>query len=94
MLICPRCERPLSPDHRCLSRRHFFFGLAGSVALAAASWPWSQTLVGRPELPLSREMIEQAWAFIARPRDRGCYYYVPAWHPLAELPPGATVRWA
>lgn len=48
MVICPRCERPLSHGHRCLSRRHFFFGLAGSAALAAAGWPFSQRVRLRP----------------------------------------------
>lgn len=36
MIYCPRCDKPITPDHRCLSRRHFFGMLAGAAAAAAA----------------------------------------------------------
>lgn len=30
-LYCPRCDKPIAPGHRCLSRRHFF-GMLGAAA--------------------------------------------------------------
>ncbi len=44
-ILCPRCKTAHGPDEcpepRVLStRRHFFFGLLGSAALAAAPWPF------------------------------------------------------
>ena len=34
-LYCPRCDKRLTPDHRCLTRR-FFFGMLGAAAAAVA----------------------------------------------------------
>lgn len=34
MIYCPRCDKPITPDHRCLSRRHFFGSVAGLLACA------------------------------------------------------------
>lgn len=31
-LYCPRCDKRMEPDHRCLSRRHFF-GMLGGAAV-------------------------------------------------------------
>ncbi len=36
-IFCPRCDKPITPDHRCLSRRHFFGMLAGAAAVAAVA---------------------------------------------------------
>ncbi len=33
MIYCPRCDKPIAPDHRCLSRRHFFGLLTGAAAV-------------------------------------------------------------
>ncbi len=37
MIYCPRCDKRLTPDHRCaaLTRRHFFGLIAGAAAVAA-----------------------------------------------------------
>lgn len=34
-IYCPRCDKPITRDHRCLSRRHFF-GLLGAAAALSA----------------------------------------------------------
>lgn len=36
MIYYPRCDKRITPDHRCLSRRHFFGILAGAAALLVA----------------------------------------------------------
>ncbi len=36
MIYCPRCDKRITPDHRCLSRRHFFGMLGAAAALFAA----------------------------------------------------------
>lgn len=33
-LYCPRCDKRIEPDHRCLSRR-FFLGMLGAAGAAA-----------------------------------------------------------
>lgn len=38
-IYCPRCDKRITPDHRCLSRRHFFGMLAGAAALLVAPKP-------------------------------------------------------
>ena len=36
-LYCPRCDKRITPDHRCLSRRIFLFAGLGELFLAKAS---------------------------------------------------------
>lgn len=38
-VYCPRCDKPITPGHRCLGRRHFFGMLAGAAAVVAAPGP-------------------------------------------------------
>ena len=39
-LYCPRCDRRLTPDHRCLSRRIFLFaGLGAGIASGIGTVP-------------------------------------------------------
>lgn len=39
-MFCPHCDKRLSPDHRCLSRRVFLFsGLGAVFGLAPKMWP-------------------------------------------------------
>lgn len=33
MLYCPRCDKRIEPDHRCLSRR-WFLGMLGAAVVA------------------------------------------------------------
>lgn len=44
MIYCPRCDKPIAPDHRCLSRRHFFGLFAGAAAAVALAGPAVEAL--------------------------------------------------
>lgn len=37
MIICPRCERELTQNHHCFTRRSFFFGILGASGAALAA---------------------------------------------------------
>jgi len=47
MLYCPRCDKRLTPDHRCVSRRIFLgmLGLGGSAVALAPTAPADTNLI-------------------------------------------------